>query len=458
LNEVVTGQRFASGEAGTIPSRGVRVWAGLRARAPVREVVLIAAALFYLVIAPWAGRAAVDDLFSRGTDLAVRAEAIVVLAASFVWLVAGLRLVWDELAPPPEAAPASWSAKTVPVAGLLGVVLGLVALVHVSSRGGHRDFGPIFIVLTFALLSLGCLLIKGRETAGLLSRASKILVTLGVTVWGIFQFWYANQYAPTQGGVVLNVDTKLEKVDSNVPGLTALMATVKVFNPGDSRATVLASEYTISGYTTSVRTSPSPTASPSVVVVPGFGNSPGVDPQVNRFSRLTQESGGEVFQTAELLRNGSHVEPGQSIVRTYIAYVPPDAGLLRLEASVAAANATNIDLGERVLDPTPLPASARKHSKPGTVRLLTRLHQPSAIARLFGPPPGVFVEYDPTSAPTNAIVSLYWGPEPPSNVRLRNLHVGQIVVTSSIYETPLPAAPSPSPSSPPAARGRRGRG
>lgn len=317
-------------------------------------LVLELGALAYSLAGAIAGFLAVTGVFGvlvGGHDLGLSDEPLSVNATGALLLAAGVLVLWAAgvlIADLAGIVPAQvWSARLV-LSSCLVVAVGafffLIAEIA-SVENDWRVLGSATIVGCLALASFGVLRRKVKVTVG---KAGPLLLGLVGTVFGVFQFWYAQQYLPTRQPPALEATTTLEPIGVSVGGLDGYKATLSLKNAGSTKVLAIAGAYMISGSQIPPR---EPVPSPERVLEPFvkllYSQAP--DPYAGRFSRHAGEKSQTILQAGRLFAENRYFEPGQELSREYVVFVPSCRyGLLRLRGEVVVAKGALLRLGDQI--------------------------------------------------------------------------------------------------------------
>jgi hypothetical protein len=171
-----------------------------------------------------------------------------------------------------------------------------------------RVLGVAVLVGVVSVTSLIFLRLKTGVTFG---KAGPVILALVGTAFGVFQFWFAQQYLPTRQPPALEVTSTLDPTGVNVNGLEAYKATVKLKNAGSTKVIALASAYTVGG---SRIASNDTLPRPEDVLAPFL--STGIDPYAQRYSRHSRHLESQrIVQAAKLFAENRYFEPGEEFSR-----------------------------------------------------------------------------------------------------------------------------------------------
>ena len=295
---------------------------------------ILAFAVFFLAFACAAIVIGLHDVALSNADLRVTATSVVLLASAAVVLVAAWQLLglsrranWDGGGRPTGKPPVLIGFVLVLLTGLYAFLSGVRAV------GDQRIF----------VASVGLVLI-GVAVAGLIEFGSEARVTVprvgalalalaGATV-SASQFWYQNEYAPSQAGHAVSLKAGLVH-EATQPNEDVVRATVSYEALSGNSLTVVGSAYTLTGSRV-VRCDRPERADASEVakVFNGFL----IDPQTSRFTADVRERPPSIVLAAgKFVGDGRRLEPKVPYVRQIVFHVPRGKyQLLRYRAQLFA--------------------------------------------------------------------------------------------------------------------------
>ncbi|MGZ4461778.1 MAG: hypothetical protein ACXVZP_02960, partial [Gaiellaceae bacterium] len=279
----------------------------------------------------------VHDAALTGAPLGVTAGAVVLIAGGAVDLVAAWALVRLGEARCP---------RRVFVAFLLTSLIGAYAFVAAIKTDSNQR--PVVAVISglFTAAALAGARIAWRDGAedGIHIAAAVALGLLG-TLIGVGEFWYQNQYAPSQleSAVSLHVNLKLEAVQKN---FDVIRATIDSEDIGGKNVRVIGSTYTLTGSRV-IRCERKPTPE----AVQGVFGGVLADPQRSRFmANAWEEQPASVLAAGRFAGDGLRLDANVPASRELIFFVPRARyQLLRFRAQLFAVSAA-IPLVERPVD------------------------------------------------------------------------------------------------------------
>jgi hypothetical protein len=288
--------------------------------------VAIAFAVYLAVVGLAALVIGVHDAALPGALLGVTAGAVLLVVGGAVDLVAGWALVrlGDARCP-----------QRVFSAFLLTTLIGTYAFVAAIKTGG--DQRPIVAVVAGLLVAaalLGAWIAWRDGAGGQIQVAAAVALGLLGTLIGVVEFWYQNQYVPSQleSAVSLHVKLKLDAVQKN---FDVIRATIDSEDIGGRNVRVIGSTYTLTGSRV-IRCERR--ATPAGVQSVFDGDLP--DPQRSRFmANVWEEQPASVLAAGRFAGDGLRLDANVPASRDLIFFVPRGHyQLLRFRAQLFAVS------------------------------------------------------------------------------------------------------------------------
>jgi hypothetical protein len=264
---------------------------------------------------------------TAGSALVI-AVGVTLLTAAVQLVVLGRRTVREGERPP--------CSLVVMVACLLTLLVGVYVLLAALGRTSGQ--WPVVLLVGLVLIAVplaGFRFFHGRNHATWPRVGVAVALTVLATVVGAWEFWFQNQYTPSQGGraVALNVNlVKLPGAGTNGK-LDLIHATVNYEDVGSKSVWVLGSVYTLTG--SRVVTCALPASLDRLRSTFDF---PLVDPQRIRYmADVYEERPATVLAAGKFVGDGKLLEPGVASSRDLVFEVPHTGyQLLRLRAELFA--------------------------------------------------------------------------------------------------------------------------
>jgi hypothetical protein len=290
--------------------------------------IAIAFAAYLAVVGLTAVVIGVHDAALAGAQLGVTAGAVLLIVGGTVDLIAGWALVRLRDAPCPQR---------VFVAFLLTTLIGAYAFVAAIKTGG--DQRPVVAVVAGLLVAaaiIGARIAWRDGVGGQIQIAAAVALGLLGTLIGVVEFWYQNQYVPSQlaSAVSLKVQLKLEAAQKN---FDVIRAKVDSEDIGGRNVRVIGSTYTLTGSRV-IRCERK--ATPAAVAGIFGGVLP--DPQRSRFmANAWEEQPASVLATGRFAGDGTRLNPNVPSSRDLVFFIPRGRyQLLRLRAQLFAVSAS----------------------------------------------------------------------------------------------------------------------
>lgn len=267
-----------------------------------------------------------DIAFAPG-GLDVAAFGLIAFVAGLAQVAAAICLVRALQRPWPTGRRPS-ASPIVPLAFAGGAIIAVYVVVTALRTADHNQ--PVVLVgLVLLVVSLSGLTAFARDVRTVGIRIGGIALGLLGTVAGIGQFWYANDYTPSHVGRGIVLTTHIARVSKD-KGLVAVRASIEAENVGNSSVLVLGSAYSFTGQQL-VRCFRSST----VKRVAGVFSGQLADPQAVRFTRYVRNDQPRLIAAGKFLGDGLRLDPGQTLSKDFIFYVPAEAfQLLAMRAQV----------------------------------------------------------------------------------------------------------------------------
>jgi hypothetical protein len=322
----------AASEVSTAPPNGERP--STDAEASGVALWILALALFFLVFAWAAIVIGLHDVALPDADLRVTATSVVLLAFAAVWLVAARRLLglsrrasWDSGIRPAGKPPVLIGLLLVLLTGLYAFLSGIRAV------GDQRIF-VASVGLIFIGIAVAGLVEFGSEARVTVPRVGAIALALAGATVSASQFWYQNEYAPSQAGRAVSLKAGLVH-EARQRNDDVVRATVSYEAVSGKSLTVVGSAYTLTG-SRIVRCDRRGRVDASEVadVFNGFL----IDPQTARFTADVRErQPSTVLAAGKFVGEGRRLEPKVPYVRQIVFHVPRGKyQLLRYRAQLFA--------------------------------------------------------------------------------------------------------------------------
>jgi hypothetical protein len=305
---------------------------------------ILAFALFLLAFACGAIVIGLHDVALANADLRVTATSVVLLAIAAVLLVAARQLLglsrranWDNGMRPTCKPP-------VLIGFLLVLLTGLYAFLSGVRAVGDQRIFVASVGLLFIGIAVAGLVEFGSEARVTVPRVGALALALAGATVSASQFWYQNEYAPSQAGHAVSLKAALvhERRQENDD---VVRATVSYEAVSGNSLTVVGSAYTLTGSRV-VRCDRQAPADASEVaqVFNGFL----IDPQASRFTADVRERPpSTVLAAGKFVGDGRRLEPKVPYVRQILFYVPRGKyQLLRYRAQLFAISGA-VDLSQR---------------------------------------------------------------------------------------------------------------
>jgi hypothetical protein len=316
-----------------------------RGRAPVKLLLPIyALAAFLLIVAALLIVVGVHDVALGGAGLGVALGSAVLLVAGAILFTSALDLLqlarwrnWPYGKRPP-------CRPLVLIAFLVMILVGVYGFLSALRTGSTQ--WPFVVASAVALIavSLAGLRHFGRDARVTLPRVGTIALGLIGTIVGAWQFWYQNQYVPSQAGRAVALKVTLKRT-ARQKETDVVHATVDYEDVGEASVSVIGSSYTLTG--SRVVRCPRPA---TATAVQGVFNGFLPDPQRARFmADVWEERPAKVLAAGKFVGDGKRLDPDVGSTRQFVFLVPRGTyQLLRFRAQLFAIPAT-VQLSQRTL-------------------------------------------------------------------------------------------------------------
>lgn len=281
----------------------------------------------------------IHDVTLRDEPLAVRIVGALLLASGVLLLVASglLRQVAR------RKADMTVLRGRLALSACLVVALGASFFAIAELASFDKSALVLGLAVLVAALGLASLVFLRRVTRVTFGKVGPAIIALVGTAFGVFQFWYEQQYLPTREPPALEATGELKPMGAVAGGLQAYQATLTLKNVGTTKVIALAGAYAVSG---AKLVAQSADARPKAVLGPFL--SPAIDPYVGRFSRYAQEKGTSVIQAGKPFAENTYFAPGQELTREYDIVVPACRySLLRLRVHLVVAKGALLRVGDK---------------------------------------------------------------------------------------------------------------
>jgi hypothetical protein len=324
-------------EARSTPETGTRKEDG----APGFALWIVGSALFFFVFACAALVVGLHDVALADADLRVTATSVVLLAVAGVLLVAARQLLG-------LSRQANWHGGVRPrckppvlIAFLLVLLAGLYVFLSGIRAAGDQRILVASVGLIFIGVAVAGLLVFGSEARVTAPRVGALALALAGATVSAWQFWYQNEYAPSQAGRAVALRANLVH-ETTQRREDVVRATVSYEAVSGKSLSVVGSAYTLTGSRV-VRCDRRERADVSAAadVFKTFL----VDPQRSRFSAdVREQQPGTVLYVGKFVGDGRRLEPKVPYVRQFVFYVRRGSyQLLRFRAELfAISGAVNL--------------------------------------------------------------------------------------------------------------------
>jgi hypothetical protein len=311
--------------------------------APRFVLPIFGLAAFLSIVAAAALVIGVHDAAISRSSLGVTISAAVLIAFAVVLVVAAIDLVrlarrdtWPYGRRPP-------CRPIVLVAFVATALVGVYVLLSTIRTPTPQEGLVVVAALVLIGVGIGGLVYLGRDARVTLTRLGAVALGLIGTVVGAWEFWFQNQYVPSQAGRAVELQVALERVGRQTDH-DVVRATVSYKDVGRS-VTVIGSTYTLTGSRVlrcQRRATPARIAS--------FFQGALLDPQRTRFmADVWEKRPATVLAAGKFVGDGKRLDEDVSATRALDFLVPRRRyQLLRFRAQLFAIPAS-ITLSQRRL-------------------------------------------------------------------------------------------------------------
>lgn len=298
---------------------------------------IVAFAVFFTLFAAVSLVVGLHDLALPETGLGVTIGGAAALAGGVVSLLAAWRLI-------ALAQRARWPEGVRPTCSpsiLVGLLIVTLAGVY-AFLAGIRATGDQRLVVTTAGLGLIAIALTGLVAFGsevrvTVPRVGAVALAFVGTTVGAWQFWYSNEYAPSQAGRAVSLETRIAE-EGKPAGFHVVRATVGFEAVSGKSLSVVGSAYTLTG---SRVVACDRTARVDAAEVSRFFDKSLIDPQRSRFAAdVREQQPSTVLSEGKFVGDGRRLEPGVPYSKEFVFHVRRDAyQLLRLRAELSPSRA-----------------------------------------------------------------------------------------------------------------------
>ena len=313
-------------------------------RATGSALWIAGAAAFLTAFAGAAVVIGLHDVALADADLRVTATSVVLIAVAGVLLVAAHQLLalsrrakWDDGVRPTCKPPVLIAFLVVLLAGLYVFLSGIRA-------AGDQRLVVASVGLIFIGVAVAGLLAFGSEARLTVPRVGALALALAGATVSAWQFWYQNEYAPSQAGRAVALRANLIH-ETTQRRNDVVRATISYEAVSGKSLSVVGSAYTLTGSRV-VRCDRRERA--DVAAVADVLDEFLVDPQRVRFSaHIREQQPGTVLSVGKFVGDGRRLEPKVPYVRQFVFYVPRGSyQLLRFRAELFAISGA-VNLSQR---------------------------------------------------------------------------------------------------------------
>ena len=326
----------------TAPPNGERPSADTEARGAA--LWILAFAIFFIVFACAAIVIGLHDVALADADLRVTATSVVLIAFAAVLLVAARQLLGLSRRAGWEGGVRPTGKPPVLIGFLLVLLTGLYAFLSGIRAVGEQRIIVASVGLIFIAIAVAGLVEFGSEARVTVPRVGALALALAGATVSASQFWYQNEYAPSQAGRAVSLKSNLVH-EERQRNDDVVRATVSYEAVSGKSLTVVGSAYTLTGSRV-VRCDRRERADASEVaqVFNGFL----IDPQTSRFtSDVRERPPSTVLAAGKFVGEGRRLEPKVPYVRQIVFYVPRGKyQLLRYRAQLFAISGA-VNLSQR---------------------------------------------------------------------------------------------------------------
>lgn len=215
----------------------------------------------------------------------------------------------------------------------LTLLIGLYVLfAGLATTGSQWPFVVAVALVLIVVSIVGFWFFGGPEHVSYPKLGAALVVTIVGTSIGVWEFWYQNQYVPSQGGHAVALSIQLHD-DGRRGRYDVVRATVDYQDVGGKSVWVIGSVYTLTGSRV-VGCSRAPVASSVGKNFFGYGLT---DPQRIRYMADAAEQAATVLAAGKFVGDGKRLDSDVSAGRSFVFFVPTGRyQLLRLRAQLFA--------------------------------------------------------------------------------------------------------------------------
>jgi hypothetical protein len=237
--------------------------------------------------------------------------------------------------------PSEWGGRVILAACAVATIAAgylLVAEGRSLQRNPHVVSSAV-LILVIGLVGFLFFFFVVHLRLGLVGSLAVALFGAG---FGLFQFWYVQEYLPSQEPPALNLTALLEPIGTGAllepvgtgEDTESYKATLTMKNSGSVKVIAFASTYFISGVTYRPRRSGDPNGREIMEPLQATGS----DPYVVRFARHYRQARFTPVMAGKPFFENRYFDPGEEMTRAYVVTVPRcNYDLLSLRANVVVA-------------------------------------------------------------------------------------------------------------------------
>lgn len=305
---------------------------------------IVASALFLVAFACVAVVIGVHDVALADADLRVTATSVVLLAVAAVLLVAARQLLALSRRANWEGGVRPTCKPPVLIAFLIVLLAGLYVFLSGIRAAGDQRLLVASVGLIFIGVAVSGLVAFASEARVTVPRVGALVLAIAGATVSAWQFWYQNEYAPSQAGraVALRANLVHETAQRNED---VVRATVNYEAVAGKSLSVVGSAYTLTG-SRLVRCDRKERADVSAVA-DSFKTFL-VDPQRSRFSAdVREQQPATVLAVGKFVGDGRRLEPKVPYMRQFVFHVRRGRyQLLRFRAELFAISGA-VNLSQR---------------------------------------------------------------------------------------------------------------
>jgi hypothetical protein len=234
-----------------------------------------------------------------------------------------------------------WSGRLILAACWL-VAIGAVYLIIAEARSLTVDWRIVTVAALVGVLAVAAFFFLEKITLVTLGKVGIFLLGLVGTAFGVFQFWYQQEYLPTHKPPALTLTAQLESVGERA-GRELYKATIATKNTGTVKVIAFTGTYVVSGMNyRAVKKQPTE----AQIMKPLLSDAP--DPYYARFLRHYKTNSFSPLAAGKLFAENRYFEPGDELSREYVLAAPRCAyGLLSLRANIVVARGELLQLEDK---------------------------------------------------------------------------------------------------------------